>query len=82
MEKGTTRIQVGEHSWRVTTTIVDNPGIPNDAVDLGLRQTIFLRLLADRPEMLWCGAKPFTSLTISHNGESWVARAEATEKTS
>ena len=63
--------------YRVTITDIDSNG-----VDKLRRQIEFLQDLATNgfvTGLLNCGPLPFETMSISHNGQAWVAELEANE---
>lgn len=42
-----------------------------------IHQSLLIKLLADNPSLLDCGYSIPDRITISHNGQSWQAEAEA-----
>lgn len=77
MQRFVTEIPIGENRVRFKTVIRDIP-TAKGSEDARMRQYQFLRELGDSFSVLACGMQMFESLKIYHDGNSWVAEAEAT----
>lgn len=66
-------IPIGDGKTRYRLTLEDDPSTPPGA-DVQLR--MFLRTLADQPDLLRCGHGYFREARLYHGGAAWILQAE------
>lgn len=76
MRRFVTETRVGESKVRYRTRIEDDPSSAGSD-EARVRQGLFVRQLVDNWPLLSCGYQMFEKLSIFHNGNCWVAEAEA-----
>ena len=76
MKKRSVKIKIGEtkHRYRV---ILEDEDSEQYTESYNYRQKLFLKTLADSPDLLLCGYLPFERLKIYYDGQKWIAEAEA-----
>ena len=76
IERHVKKIEISPSRYRYRILVTGESCVP-DTQESKRHQYLFLRWLADNQHLLECGFSIFSRLTISHNGTSWQAEAEA-----
>lgn len=69
-------LPIGADLIRVVVRLETDDAPPNSPL-YRYHQFHLLRTLAEQPDLTNCGLSAFQKLTIHHNGERWIAEAEA-----
>lgn len=78
MKKTTGKVKIEDNRTRHFVRLV------SDNCEHGTRECenelfLFLAAIANTRELTYCGYQPFDRMSIKHDGERWVAEAEAIE---
>lgn len=77
MKKTVSNVIVGEDKVRSRVRIEGDECL-NTSQQFKMGAYMLLQIIASQPDLTACLMSPFETLTVYHNGKSWVADAEAT----
>lgn len=70
-------IPLTETKTRVRVRVESDPCEPEERQKFLWLRNHLLQTIADNPSMMDCQLEPFETLKVYHNGDCWVADAEA-----